>query len=110
MIAYAQGTGGGHITSALQFVDKINKAILFPLITLLLGVAILMFLWGIFQMVAQAGNAEMRSQGKKHILYGIIGIVIMLSAFTILRIATNTFDVPESGAGGGWGRYHQIQQ
>ena len=108
MIAYAQTTqtGGQHISTALKLVDTINKVILYPLITLLIALAILYFLWGVFQMVSNAGNSEARSNGRKHMLFGILGIVVMLSAFTILRIATNTAQIPENE----WRSHTNIQR
>jgi len=76
-----------------QLLDKIKVAILYPLIALLLGVAVLVFLWGVFEMIQGADDEEARTKGKQHVLFGIIGIVVMLSALTLLRIAANTFGV-----------------
>lgn len=110
MIAHAQTTGGGnHISVALGFVDKINTYILYPLITLLIALAILYFLYGVFVMVSNASSSEARDKGRKHMLFGIIGIVVMLSAFTILRIAARTAEIPETGQGG-WKQYQRISQ
>ncbi len=89
MIAFAQE----HIVYAQSFLDKIKAVILYPLISLMLGVAVVVFLWGIFEMVMHAENSEARSTGRTHMLAGIIGIVVMLSALTLLRIAANTFGV-----------------
>lgn len=82
-----------HVDAANSFVDTVNEVILFPLISLLLGVAVLVFLWGVFQFVANAESEDARSTGKKHMLFGIIGIVIMVSALAILQVAANTFGV-----------------
>ncbi len=82
-----------HTVAAASFVAKLKTVILFPLIALLLGVAVVYFLWGIFQMVANAENAEARTKGRSHMLYGIIGIVVMLSALALLKIVALTFGV-----------------
>jgi hypothetical protein len=34
-----------------------------------------------------------RETGRRHMLYGIIGLLVMLSAFAILRIAIETFGI-----------------
>src|SRR5690242_2833418 len=91
VIAYAQDP---HVQYAVSFVNKVKAAILYPLISLLFGVAFLVFLWGVFQMVANATSEEARTTGKKHILFGIIGMVVMLSAFALLQIGANTAGVP----------------
>ncbi len=76
---------------AALFVDKLNSIILFPLIALLSGIAFLIFIYGCAVYIFNADNEQARSEGKKHILYGIIGLVIMISAYGLLIIATNTF-------------------
>lgn len=90
MIALASS----HTAAATSFVIKLNDIIVFPLIMLLLGIAVLVFLWGLFQLVANAGSDDARSTGKRHMLYGIIGIVVMVSALGILNIALGTFGLP----------------
>ncbi len=82
--------------AARGFVAQLNQAIIFPLIYLMTGVALLVFLFGGFEYVRNAANETERSRGKRHMLYGIIGLLVMLSAFTILSIAAGTFgiDVP----------------
>ena len=82
---------------AQSFLDKINEAILFPLITLLMVVALLVFLWGGFQFVMGANDPSARTTGKQHLLWGVIGMLVMLSAYTILSIAANTFGVNVPG-------------
>jgi Type IV secretion system pilin len=86
-IAWAQS----HTAAAASFVERINNAIIFPLVSLMLGVAVLVFVWGGYQYLLNADNATARSEGQKHMLFGIIGIVVMISAFTILSIAVRTF-------------------
>lgn len=82
-------------TEAGNFVEKFNEIILFPTITLLSGVAFLMFLWGCAEYFMNANNDQARAQGVKHITWGIIGLVVMLSAFTILNIFSATFGLDD---------------
>lgn len=89
MIAFAQtGTELAH-----SFVARINAVILFPLITLLTAVALVYFLWGGFQYVYNASNDTKRAAGKQHMIWGVIGLLVMLSAYSILSIAANTIGV-----------------
>jgi hypothetical protein len=55
---------GQHIVVATGFVNKVKVAILYPLISLLFGIAFLYFLWGVFQMVAHATSEEARHDGE----------------------------------------------
>lgn len=79
--------------AAQCLVDKVNNAVLFPLIGLLSGIAVLVFLWGAFIYVKNADNDTARQQGQNHLLYGIIGLLIMVSAYAILSIAAGTFGI-----------------
>ena len=88
MITYAYAAGGKEIAQGL--VDKINEVILFPLITLLMAIAFLVFLYGAFEYVRGATNETARAQGKQHLLYGTIGMLVMLSAYAILTLASAT--------------------
>jgi Type IV secretion system pilin len=76
---------------AADFVARFNEAILFPLITLLSGVAFLVFLYGCALYIFNASNDGARAEGKKHIMYGLIGLTVMISAYAILTMAVNSF-------------------
>lgn len=80
---------------AQDLLSKINEAILFPLITLLMAIALLVFLYGAFEYVKGAASDADRETGKRHLLYGTIGMLVMLSAYTILSIAAATFDLDD---------------
>ena len=73
--------------------DILNNVITYivnPLIYLLIGVAVIYFLWGVFNFVRNADSAEKRPDGARHILWGIIGIAIMFSVFTLVKVIQNT--------------------
>lgn len=79
---------------AQGFVAEFNRIILFPLITLLLGVALVVFLYGCFEYITGAANEAAREKGRKHILWGLVGMLVMISAQAILNIAAGTFGLP----------------
>lgn len=89
-IGRAEDPGPG-VELAFGFVDKANEVILFPLIALLTAAALVYFFWGAFQFIANADNEQARSTGRQHMLFGVIGLLIMLSAYTLLQIAAGTF-------------------
>ena len=81
----------GHIEAAQKLVDKVETIIIFPLMSLMMTVAGLVFLWGAYEYVLHADEDSGRETGKTHMLYGIIGLLVMISAYTILKIVANTF-------------------
>lgn len=107
VILFGMGSKYAHAVSnatcvAQGFLSKLNDAVFYPLIILLTGVALFMFLWGGFRFVLNAHNPSEREKGKSHMIYGIIGLLVMVSAASILAIAANTFDLssdPSVGCG-----------
>ena len=84
-----------------SFVSNVNRLIINPLIILLFGLAVVYFLYGIFEFISNGENEEKKTTGKNHMIWGIIGIVIMMGVFTILNIIMRTFNIeginPEEG-------------
>lgn len=88
-IAYAADSAA--VTYAKSLLVKIDNVILFPLISLMMGVAFLMFLYGAFEYVRNADSEQGRLQGRMHLIWGVVGMLIMVSAYGILSIAAGTF-------------------
>ena len=82
------------MTSAAQsLLLRINEHILNPTIILLFAVATVVFLWGLVQFLIDTDSDTGRSDGKKEIMYGLIGMFIMVSVFGIVSLALNTFGI-----------------
>lgn len=92
-VAHAQGTPGQQ--QAYEFVERVNEIILYPLISLLMGLAILIFLWGCYQYISHSRESSAREIGQMHMIWGIVGLVIMLVAYGILGIAAGTFGLED---------------
>jgi hypothetical protein len=53
-------------------------------------------MYGCFLYIVRAGDPAARAQGTKHITWGIVGVVVMLSAYTIMSIAAGTFGLDDT--------------
>jgi len=73
-----------------QVLDPIISNIVNPVIWLMFGVAIVVFAYGVLQMVIHGDDADARKKGQMSILGGVIGMVIMLSAWGIVYLVSNT--------------------
>lgn len=73
------------------FINNVAKVILNPLIVLMFAVALLYFLWGVVKYIQGANNPESRKKGTQHILWGLIGLFIMVSVYGIIQILLKTF-------------------
>lgn len=76
-----------------ELLARINKEILNPIIYLLFFAATIYFVLGVIKFISNADNDEERSKGKSNIIWGIVGMVIMVSAYAILALVTNSFNV-----------------
>ncbi len=85
-----------------SFIANVNGSIINPLIQLLFAVAVAVFLYGVFQFMMNQTNEENKTTGKSHMLWGIIGLVLMIGVWTILNILLDTFNIrdidPERGS------------
>ena len=75
---------------ATELLNRISTFIINPIIYLLFAAAFVIFVWGLVQFVAHLDNEEARSTGGKHMIWGIIGMVIMVSVNGIIYIIQNT--------------------
>ncbi len=78
------------------FLRKFNDVILNPIITLLFALAVVYFLWGVSQFILNSESDEAREKGKMHMIWGIVGIFIMIAVFGIIRLIANTFGLDTS--------------
>lgn len=74
-----------------EIVFVINRTILNPLIQFAFVVAFVIFIWGLAEFIRNANNPEGRKKGQDHMLWGIIGLVIMVGVYGIIAILVNTF-------------------
>lgn len=75
-----------------DLVQKISTGILQPVIYLLFGLAIVVFLWGVVQyVIGSQGDERKLQQGRQVMIWGIIGMFIMASAWGIVSILCNFF-------------------
>ena len=83
------------MSAADQLVQNISSYIVNPLIVVMFTFALVVFLWGVRAYVSGADNPEARVKGAHHILWGIIGMGLMVMTFAIVRVVLNTFGLTE---------------
>ncbi len=92
-IAYAANDADSIIVSVA---DKIIN----PLIYLLFVVAFVLFLWGLVEFMRKSNDPKARELGQQHMMWSILGFVIMFGAYTIMNLIVKTFDfkTPDSSS------------
>lgn len=71
---------------AAKLISNIKAYILNPIIGFMFAVAVVMFIYGIVEYIWSADNEEKVEVGKKHMIWGIVGIFVMIGVYGILNI------------------------
>ncbi len=93
LMAFAQNTGGKCTGVGLGTVEGIICKIgdIFNIIIPILVIAgVLFFVWGVVQYVI-ANDEEAKKRGKDRMIYGIIGLVVIVAMWGLVGIINNTF-------------------
>lgn len=85
MVALAQEFG-----QINTFVGRITTFINNTLVPLVFGVALLVFIWGMFRFfILNAHTDDGKKQGKDLMIYAIVGFVLMVSIWGIVNLLAN---------------------
>jgi hypothetical protein len=70
----------------IPVLDKIKANILNPFIAFLMVLALVYFLYGVFQFIAGYDNPTAKETGKQHMIWGVVGMAIMISVYGLLSL------------------------
>ncbi len=75
--------------NADQLISKITATIVNPIIGLMIVIAFAVFIWGIIEFIVNADNEDKRDEGKRHIIWGLVGLLIMVAVGGIIQVIAN---------------------
>lgn len=76
-----------------EIITSVNTNIVNPLIIFFLAITFIVFLWGLVSYFQNVDNAEERAVGLRHMIWGLVGLAIMLSFKGIIAIIKNLIGV-----------------
>ena len=85
IVSFAQQDAGGLIG---VIADLINL-----LIPVLMGLGLLVLLWGVVQFIFSAGDEEKRKKGQSKIVAGVIGLFVMVAIWGLVTFVIDTTDI-----------------
>ena len=95
-------------TSTLKgIIDSFAEIIGQSLVTLLFGMALAAFIWGVIRMVIAQGDQNKREEGKKWLVWGILGMFIIVGLWGIIGFLSSTFGIGLGGIANPPGVYIQ---
>lgn len=84
LLAFAQ------IITIEGIIIRLNS-IITTIIPFIIGLAVLVILWGVFNYIAGAGDEEKRAEAKQYVIWGIIGLFVMVSIWGLVQVLEGTF-------------------
>lgn len=81
--------------SVATLMKAIDKVIINPLIVLLFALAVVYFLYGLTRYLLSPDNEEIRKSSKSLMIWGVVGMFIMVSVFGIMNILLSTLGVTD---------------
>lgn len=85
------------ISNLTQLINFATNSIILPIIGLIGALAVLFFLWGVMKFIQGANEQKAREEGRWFMIWGIIGLFVMVSVYGLVRILENTFQLPNAG-------------
>lgn len=62
-------------------------------ITFIVGLTVVVFIWGIVKYIYKADSQAEREKGKNLMIWGLVGIFILFALWGILEVLGNTFGI-----------------
>jgi hypothetical protein len=68
-------------------VDTFNRVVINPLLLLMFAFGTLYFIFGVVEFLwGLSQDTDHKNTGKQHMLWGLIGLFVMISAWSILKL------------------------
>ncbi len=84
------GTGNSTVSNFRDLVMKISEMINL-VIPIVISLTVLVFIWGIFRMVLAGGDTDARKEARSTIVFGIVGLFVMVSVWGLVNILKSSF-------------------
>jgi hypothetical protein len=88
--------GAGEINNLTDFINFFTCTLMRAVVPLLVGLAIVGFVYGVIKYFLNPENEEKKKEGKTFMLWGLIALFVIVGMWGLVAIFTNTFG---TGAG-----------
>lgn len=88
LVKVAHASGADTVVNTI--VPKIVANIVIPILELVFFLAVFLFIWGLLGFFMNGEDTTKREEGRQHILWGVIGMTIMVSVYGIIRFVASS--------------------
>ena len=72
------------------------ERVLTPLITVVVSLAMLYFLWGLTKYLTKTGDSTAQAEARGAMWYGLLTMFVMFSLWGLVQVLVNTFELDNS--------------
>jgi hypothetical protein len=83
--------------ATVESILEITKDILDFIIPMLMILATVVFLWGVIMYITAAGDEDRLKLSRTYMIYGLVGLFVMVAVWGIINALVTTFDVGGEG-------------
>lgn len=96
---YSQPVTVGGVTTQTSIAGIICKIAEFVnlIIPIVIGLAVLIFIWGVVQYVI-AKEEEAKTEGRDKMIYGLIGLAVIVSVWGLVAVLKNSFGISNTAS------------
>jgi hypothetical protein len=94
-LAQSPSTVGSGLTS---FGTTITGVISNAVIPVLFAIAIVYFIWGVVKFIMSAGDDEARAKGKSMMIWGIVGLVVIVCVYGLIQFLSGATGLQSGGS------------
>lgn len=91
-VTFVSAVTAGDVTSVTSAVSTIEVYLNLG-VQLMVAAAVVWVIWNAFNFVLSAGDEEKRATSRSGIIYGVIGIVVMLSVWGLINLVLSSTGV-----------------
>ncbi len=83
--------------ATIQSITTELQGILGLLMPILITLAVVYFIWGMVQFIGKSGSEEGRTEGRQRMIWGVVGIFVIVSVWGLVGFINSSFDVGFGG-------------
>jgi len=89
-----------------ELLERIITFVIDPALRVVFTLGLLFFMWGLVEFLWKVKDGQPSQEGKMHMVYGLIGMLIMVSVYGIIALIVNTFELRDASTDAG--RINQV--
>jgi hypothetical protein len=82
--------------NGVDAIMKVQQYLLVPIERVVFAAGMFLFVYGLVEFLWNIDEGSAQQEGKQHMLWGIVGVFIMVSVVGIIGIIENTFGIGNS--------------